>query len=62
MLHLMSKDKNPTLKITLANGVSIIKFKSSEEEYDSLYSESGATTITVIGKCERNVYLGNTTP
>lgn len=32
-LTLMSRDKNPTLKITLPNGVACIKFKSSEEEY-----------------------------
>ena len=30
---LMSRDKNPTLKITLPNGTSLIKFKSNEEEY-----------------------------
>ena len=29
----MSRDKNPTLKITLSNGVSLIKFKATEEEY-----------------------------
>jgi hypothetical protein len=34
--QLMSKDKSPTLKITLSNGVSLIKFGSSEEEYNSL--------------------------
>lgn len=33
---LMSPDKNPTLKISLPNGVDCIKFKSSEEEYKSL--------------------------
>lgn len=30
MITLMSRDKNPTLKIQLPNGVSCIKFKSSE--------------------------------
>ena len=38
-LTLMSKDKNPTLKITMPDGISLIKFKSSEEEYEKLYSE-----------------------
>lgn len=33
-IKLMSADKNPTLKITLSNGLSLIKFKSSQEEYE----------------------------
>ena len=55
---LMSRDKNPTLKITLPNGISLIKFKSSEEEFNNLYSE-GYITINVIGRCEQNVWNGN---
>lgn len=62
MLQLMSKDKNPTLKITLPNGVSCIKFKSSEEEFENLFSESGCVVITIIGKCELNRYYNNVTP
>lgn len=61
-LTLMSKDKNPTLKITLPNGTSIIKFKSSEEEYEALCTEMGCVTINVVGKCERNVWNGSVTP
>jgi single-stranded-DNA-specific exonuclease len=61
-LHLMSADKNPTLKITLPNGTSLIKFKSSKEEYESLYSDLGCVTINVVGKCERNVWNGSITP
>lgn len=55
---LMSKDKNPTLKITLPNGISLIKFKSSEEEFNNLYSE-GYITINAVGRCEQNVWNGN---
>ena len=33
----MSRDKNPTLKITLPNGMSLIKFGSSEEEYEQMH-------------------------
>lgn len=62
MIHLMSRDKNPTLKIELPNGVTCIKFKSSEEELDSLYSESGCTTINLVGKAEVNKYFNNVTP
>lgn len=59
---LMSPDKSPTLKITLPNGTSLIKFKSSQEEYEKLRSETGCITINVVGKCERNVWNGTVTP
>ena len=59
----MSKDKNPTLKITLPNGLSLIKFKSSEEEYQSLLSKNNTyLTINIVGKCEQNVWGGNVSP
>ena len=61
-LTLMSPDKSPTLKITLPNGTSLIKFRSSSEEYESLYSELGCVTINVVGKCERNIWNGNISP
>ena len=59
---LMSPDKNLTLKITLPNGTSLIKFKSSQEEYEKLRSETGCITINVVGKCERNVWNGTVIP
>ena len=59
---LMSPDKSPTLKITLPNGTSLIKFKSSKEEYERLNSEVGCITINVVGKCERNIWNGTVTP
>ena len=59
---LMSPDKSPTLKITLSNGTSLIKFKSSQEEYEKLRSETGCITINVVGKCERNIWNGTVTP
>lgn len=62
MLSLMSRDKNPTLKIELPNGVTCIKFKSSEEELDSLYSENGCVTINLVGKAEINKYFNHVTP
>ena len=54
---LMSADKNPTLKITLPNGVSLIKFKSSVEEYES-FKTTGCITLNIVGRCERNVWNG----
>lgn len=62
-ISLMSQDKNPTLKITLPqNGTSLIKFRSSKEEYESLYSELGCVTINIVGRCERNIWNGTISP
>jgi len=57
----MSKDKSPTLKITLPNGVSLIKFGSSEEEYNNLVSPMMTTVINVVGQCRQNVWAGRVT-
>lgn len=54
--------KGSTLKITLPNGTSLIKFGSSEEEYEQLYSELGCVTINVVGECKRNVWNGMISP
>ena len=61
-VQLLSRDKNPTLKITLPNGVSLIKFRSSEEEYEKLYSETGCVSINLIGKPEQNNWNGIISP
>lgn len=60
-ITLMSPDKKPTLKITLPNGTSLIKFKSSEEEYEKL-TASECVTINVVGHCEANTFNGVTKP
>ena len=59
---LLSPDNKPTLRINLPNGVSLIKFKSSEDEYESLYSENGCYVINVVGKCNINEWCGRVTP
>jgi single-stranded-DNA-specific exonuclease len=56
MLTLMSPDKKPTLKITLPNKVTIVKFNSSQEEYESLYSELGYIAVDIIGRCNANKF------
>ena len=61
-ITLMSADKNPTLKINLTNGTSLIKFKASQEEYDNLCSEYGCLTINAIGRCEKNVWRDMISP
>ena len=60
-ITLMSPDNKPTLKIKLANGVEIIKFKSSKEEYESLVTE-GYLMMDIVGRCESNTWGGKTTP
>jgi hypothetical protein len=42
--------------------VSLIKFKSSEEEYERLYSDLGCVIIDIVGKCDINEWRGNVTP
>ncbi len=58
----MSPDRSPTLKITLSNGTSLIKFKATQEEFEELNSETGCVTINVVGKCERNIWNGTVSP
>ena len=60
-ITLMSANKNPTIKITLQNGTSIIKFGASQAEFESLKS-SGYTEIDVIGTCAINEWQGMITP
>lgn len=57
-ITLMSENKNPTLKITLSNGIGMIKFKSSRDECNKLAN----TRINIVGKCEANVWNGNVSP
>ena len=59
-IMLMSPDNKPTIKIKLANGVEVIKFKASQEEYQSLVSE-GYFVLDIIGRCDSNTWGGRTT-
>lgn len=59
MITLMSPDKKPTLKILLPNKVSLIKFNSSQEEYEILCSD-GYVAIDVVGRCNQNTWMNYT--
>ena len=59
---LMSPDQNPTLRIVLPNGIYLIKFKTTKEEYEELYSKTGSVKINVIGTCKENIWNGNVSP
>lgn len=61
-LTLMSPDKNPTLKITLPGNLTLIKFKSSAEEFEKLYTEEGCVNINIVGTCNLNEWNGNISP
>lgn len=60
-IQVMSKDKNPTLKISLPNGVDMIKFKVTEEEIEKLTATSpyGCVYINVLGTAATNEWNGN---
>lgn len=51
-----------TLKITLPDGIEVIKFRSSEDEYNTLFTENGSVTINIVGTCGINSYFGRMTP
>lgn len=59
-IQLMSKERNPTLKIVLPNGTSIIKFHSSIAEYEALRPAVGCTVINAVGRCAENTWNGRT--
>ena len=62
-IQLLSPDKKPTLKITLPNGITVMKFRSSQEEYEKLVpNKDGYTTINLVGSCHINNFKGNKTP
>ena len=48
-----------TMKITLPNNISIIKFRTPDEEYNKLYSENGYVEIDAICRCNINEWNGN---
>lgn len=58
MVTLMSPDKSPTLKIMLPNKISIIKFGSSQEEYNKI-AQDGYIEMNIVGKCNKNEWNGN---
>lgn len=54
--------KGNTFKITLPNGVSLIKFNGTEEEMQKFALENGYLEINAICKCNANHWNGTTYP
>ena len=49
-----------TLKITLPNKVSLMKFNATDEECDALENHTGAyVSVDIVGKCKTNEWNGN---
>ena len=56
-LNLYGLDKGkPTLNIKLDDGSSLVKFKSSEKEYELLHSDLGYVIINAVGTCSRSTW------
>jgi hypothetical protein len=55
--------KNNTIKISLPNGISIMKFDADEDLCDKLTTaNTGYVEMDIVGKCNKNEYFGNITP
>ena len=59
-LQLLSKDKHPTLKLHLNCGVDIMKFKSSESEWEEWSKPN--MCLTAVCRCAKNEWGGRITP
>ena len=55
MLTMMASN---TAKISLPNGINIIKFRMPDEEFDKLYSETGMVVINAVCRCNINEWNG----
>lgn len=55
-VDLLSADKNPTLKLTTASGVQLLKFHSSRDEANRLIQSQPDHTLTVLGTPGINRY------
>ncbi len=55
--------KDNTLKITLPNGISLMKFKATDEECYKLQNQGfGYMELNIIGKANKNEWMGNISP
>ena len=53
------KKKDNTLKITLSNGISLMKFKATDEQCEMLQNSDGYYTLDVIGRANKNEWIGH---
>lgn len=56
------KKKDNTLKITLNNGISLMKFKATDEQCEMLQvNNNGFYTLDIIGRANKNEWMGHVT-
>lgn len=60
MITIYQKTGN-TLKITLSNGVSLLKFKATDEECAKLQDFNGSYEINLVGRANKNTWMDNIT-
>lgn len=53
------KKKDNTLKITLSNGISLMKFKATDEQCEMLQNSDGYHTLDIIGRANKNEWMGH---
>ena len=52
--------KDNTLKISLPNGISLMKFKATDEECQKLQNTGfGYLELNIVGKANQNEWMGN---
>lgn len=62
MIEIYQKKTN-TIKISLPNGISIMKFDADEDLCDKLTTaNTGYVEMDIVGKCNKNEWMGNITP
>lgn len=60
MITIYQKTGN-TLKIILSNGVSLLKFKATDEECFTLQNFNGCYEINLVGRANKNTWMDNIT-
>ena len=58
-VQLLSPDKHPTIKVHHPSGIDIMKFKSSQDEYE-MFTQSNMT-LTAVCRCAKNEWNGRVT-
>ena len=56
------RKKDNTLKITLPNGISLMKFKAPDELCELLQNSNGYYTLDIVGRANKNEWMGHVTP
>ena len=57
MVNVYEKKTN-TLKITLPNGLALIKFNITDDERD-MFKGDGCIRLNIVGQCRKNEWMGN---